>query len=228
MRETDSSTRKTLLTMLKTDGPLSVGELSRQLGITEMAVRRHMNTLERDGLVSATLVRRAMGRPTHRYALTERAETLFPSNYHLLVLDFLETLEAEEDGELLARLFDKRKRKLIGKYRERLEGDLGSRVEELTRIQNDNGYMADWEREEDGGYVINEYNCPIARVACRYGHACRSELEMFGELLGASVQRVECLANGGRKCKYVIRPKNTESGEAVRLEDRRAGALSRN
>lgn len=183
-----------------------MGEMARQLGITEMAVRRHMNTMERDGLVSATLVRQAMGRPTHRYMLTEQANSHFPNNYHRLVLDFLEVLESEADGGSIAHLFDKRKQKLIGKYRERLSGgDLKRKVEELARIQNENGYMADWEQDGDGRFVLDEYNCPIAKVADRYNHACQSELEMFAELLGARVERVECLASGGKKCRYVIR-----------------------
>lgn len=192
-----------------------MGDMSRRLGITEMAVRRHMNTMERDGLVTATLVRQAMGRPTHHYSLTDRAEPFFPNNYHVLVLDFLEALETEADGDMVARLFDKRKRKLIGKYRDRLSGgDLRQKVEELARIQNDNGYMADWEIGEDGEYVINEYNCPIAQVAGEYDEACQSELDMFSELLGASVERVECLAKGGNKCRYIVRHKKTNRGES--------------
>lgn len=205
--ELDLSTRKVLLTMLKTSGALSVGEMAKRLRITEMAVRRHLNTLERDDLVTTSLVRQAMGRPSHLYSLTEHAEHLFPKNYHSLALDLLEELESESDENLVEKLFERRKNKLFRRYGERMKSaDLQGKVAELANIQNENGYMAGWERDEQaGGFIINEFNCPISQVANQYGHACQSELELFRELLGADVERVECLAKDGRKCRYVIR-----------------------
>ena len=59
------STKDEILIMLKTAGSLTVSDISKELGITEMAVRRHLNTLERDEMIKSTLVRQAMGRPTH-------------------------------------------------------------------------------------------------------------------------------------------------------------------
>jgi predicted ArsR family transcriptional regulator len=206
--EQDYSTRRLLLTMLKTSGPLSVGDMAKQLGITEMAVRRHLNTMERDGLVETTLVRQAMGRPSHKYSLTVHSESLFPKNYHNLTLDLLEELDSGSEEDVVGRLFDRRKEKLVRKYETRVSrGSLQDKVVELARIQNDNGYMAVWEQDDQGNFIINEFNCPIAQVANKYNHACQSELALFGELLGVDVERVECLAKDGKKCKYVIQNK---------------------
>lgn len=203
----DASTRHMVLTRLKTSGPLTVGELAAHLGITEMAVRRHLNTLERDGLIDSTLVRQPMGRPSYTYAVTEHAEFMFPNNYHGLTLDLLEELEAvSEQEDLVGRLFDRRKEKLVRRYRDRIgSSDIEGRVEALANIQNENGYMATWSRDHEAGYIIDEFNCPIAQVANRYQHACQSELELFEELLGVQVERVECLAKDGKRCRYVIR-----------------------
>ncbi len=204
----DFSTRRLLLTMLKKNGPLSVGDMAKQLAITEMAVRRHLNNMERDGLVVTTLVRQPMGRPSHKYSLTAQSESQFPNNYHNLTLDLLEELDSGFDDNIIGQLFDKRKEKLVRKYADRMPvHNLEDKVIELARIQNDNGYMAVWEQDEQGNYMINEFNCPIAQVANKYNHACESELALFGELLGADVERVECLAKDGGKCKYVIRNK---------------------
>src|SRR5690554_4139850 len=95
-KDQDFSTIKKVMTLIKTKGPLSVNELSKHLSITEMAVRRHLNTLERDNLVDTTMVRQAMGRPTHVYSLTKAADDLFPKNYHKLTLDLLGELDDEE------------------------------------------------------------------------------------------------------------------------------------
>ena len=62
----ETSTRKVILSMLKTQGPLSVHDLAKQLGITEMAVRRHIHSMEKDDLLETKLVRQAMGRPSNK------------------------------------------------------------------------------------------------------------------------------------------------------------------
>ncbi|MFD0870105.1 MULTISPECIES: helix-turn-helix transcriptional regulator [Paenibacillus] len=203
-KEQESSTRRLLLTMMKTDGPMSVSEMAKQLGITEMAVRRHLNTLERDGLVETRLSRQAMGRPTHLYSLTESADEFFPKNYHQLTLDLLHELVTEDGEEKIGRLFQLRKEKLLGKYREQMEGkSLSERVALLADIQNANGYMVQWEHKEDG-FVFTEFNCPISQVARQYNEACSCELALFEGLLGAEVNRTECITSGGRRCTYLI------------------------
>ncbi|UUZ80062.1 transcriptional regulator [Paenibacillus sp. P26] len=207
-QEQEASTRKVIMTMLKTQGPLTVNDMSKQLGITEMAIRRHLNTLERDGLLETKLVRQAMGRPTHTYSLTVAADELFPKKYQHLTLDLLEELAEMAGEEKIDQLFDRRKKRLIEKYEERMEGKpLPERVRALAEIQNANGYMVDWGEQTDGVYVLHEHNCPIAQVALRYNHACSCELSMFQELLGAEVERTDCLAKGGSRCTYIIRHK---------------------
>jgi predicted ArsR family transcriptional regulator len=202
--EHDTSTRKTIVKMLKMRGPLGVGEMARQLGITEMAVRRHLNTLERDGYIDSQIVRQSMGRPMHVYRLTEAAEDLFPKNYHALTLDLLGELEGEGAADV-GVLFGKRKVKLAQKYGPVMEGKpLKERVAALADIQNANGYMVEWEQTEDG-FELKEHNCPISQVANRYNVACECEQQLFEGLLQADVQRTECLANGGGKCVYKIK-----------------------
>jgi iron-sulfur cluster biosynthesis transcriptional regulator SufR len=204
-QEMDVSTRRVILTMLKTKGSLSVSDMAKQLSITEMAVRRHLNTLERDGLIEAKLVRQAMGRPTNLYSLTSQADDLFPKKYQHLTLDLLGELVSEAGEEQVDRLFERRKERLIHRYGEQMQGKpLAERVKTLAEIQNANGYMVDWNAVENGQYIINEHNCPISQVANQYNHACQCELMMFKSLLDADVERTECLVKGGNKCSYVI------------------------
>ncbi len=204
-QEPDTSTRKVILTMLKTQGPLSVNEISRQLGITEMAVRRHLNTLERDGLLETRLIRQAMGRPSNVYSLTALADELFPKKYHHLTLDLLSELMEEEGQAKIDRLFELRKEKLNSKYSSRMQDKtLKERVSELADIQNENGYMVEWQQQDEDTYVLNEHNCPITHVANQYQQACSCELALFQNLLDATVEQTECLAKGGAKCVYFI------------------------
>ncbi|WP_281885937.1 metalloregulator ArsR/SmtB family transcription factor [Paenibacillus sp. YYML68] len=212
--EPDVSTRKVILHLLKTKGALSVGDLSKQLGITEMAVRRHLNTLERDGFIESKLVRQAMGRPSHLYSLAPAADELFPKKYHTLALDLLGELVELAGEEQVHELFDRRRERLIERYESRMAGkSLSQRVAELTDIQNANGYMVQLDEREDGAFVLQEHNCPISQVANQFQHACSCELSMFRTLLGndAEVERTECLAKGGMKCTYIIQQREEAS-----------------
>lgn len=203
------STRRQLLHLLKMQGNSCISELAKALGITEMAVRRHIHSLERDNLIRSLLVRQAMGRPLYRYSLTEQADDLFPKNYPQLTLDLLSELEEQSGGvEVIDRMFQGRRQKLEARYQERMADlTLADRVSELSSIQNAAGYMTEWEpAEEEGAYQLYEYNCPITQVANRYRQACHCEKQLFEHLLDAAVERTECMADGGTRCTYSIQP----------------------
>ncbi|GGI45753.1 DeoR family transcriptional regulator [Paenibacillus marchantiophytorum] len=201
----ETSTRKVILSMLKTQGPLSVHDMSKQLGITEMAVRRHIHSLEKDDLLETKLVRQAMGRPTNVYTLAPLADELFPKKYMQLTIDLLDELLEGEGHEKIDRLFEGRQEKLQSRYEARMqEKSLEQRVAELALIQNENGYMVDWSQVDEGEFVFSEHNCPITQVANVFQQACRCELALFQHLLDANVERTECLAKGGNKCLYII------------------------
>lgn len=117
-------TRRMIMTLLKTQGPVGVGSLAAQLGITEMGVRRHLKLMEQDGLIVATIVRQAMGRPTFLYSLSEQGSEQFPRNYDHLLLELLEELDEEQGMEAVYSLFDGRKRKMMKRYAPHIEGRL--------------------------------------------------------------------------------------------------------
>lgn len=207
----DLSTRERILHLMKTAGPLSAKELTTELQITEMAVRRHLGTMERDGLIESKMIRQTPGRPTAVYGLTELAEGLFPKKYHSLTLDLLDELAEESGEDMVDRLFDRRKEKLSRKYMADMQGKtLNDKVRTLSEIQNDNGYMTELQQTDGGEYVLMEHNCPISQIANRYNHACDCELNLFESLLDADVERTECLAQQGKKCVYVIRQRNRQ------------------
>lgn len=203
------STRDYILHLLKTKGAMSTKELTDELGITVMAVRRHIQSLERDKLIDSKMVRQSMGRPTAVYCLTEHVEEFFPRKYHILTLELLDELEEHFGASAVEQLFEGRKDKLLKKYDASMQGkDLAERVSMLADIQNENGYMVELEKINDEQYLLKEHNCPIEQVATKYQHACRCELKLFESLLGdAEVTRTDCLAKGGQRCTYSIKKK---------------------
>ncbi|MDR6226240.1 helix-turn-helix transcriptional regulator [Desmospora profundinema] len=200
-----SSTRNQILTMLKMDAPLTVSQMAERLGITEMAVRRHLNTLERDHLVQSRLLRQSMGRPSSQYELTDQSEGHFPKRYRVFTLDLLEDLEAVDGTEKVKQLFERRRDRLAEQYRHCFSGKtLKERVRVLADLQDQKGYMVKWRQLESREFVLTENNCPIAEVADRYPQACECEMSFFRTMLDADVQRTECKASGDRRCTYRI------------------------
>ena len=210
----ETSTRREIVNILRTAGPLTVGELGDRLGITHVAVRRHLTSLERDGLVTSVQERLPMGRPTRVYSLTDAADELFPKKYGSMTIEVLDFLD-QAGEDLLERFFTNRGNSMVEKYSPEVKPGktLEDRVARLSEIQMSNGYMAGYEKAEDGSFILKEFNCPVHQVSRKFQQACHHELEFFKTVLGTSnVERVECIAKGGGCCRYTIAP---EDGQAA-------------
>lgn len=195
-----------MLMLLKTNGSMSAAQLAVELNMTEMGVRRHLYSLEEEGMLEIEMVRQPMGRPLRTYRLSTQGDEQFPKQYHQLILDLLREMEVWPEEEGIGKLFESRKQSLIEKYAPQMgQSSLDERVEALGTIQDNNGYMVETEREEDGSWLLHEYNCPIAQVAQHYKQPCACELALFRELLDADVTRIECIAEQGKRCTYRIR-----------------------
>ncbi|MFN8514795.1 MAG: winged helix-turn-helix transcriptional regulator [Thermomicrobiales bacterium] len=74
-------TRREILETLRRSAGLTADQLAETLGVTAMAIRKHLAALQSEELLTAQIERRPIGRPVYLYALapTNRA-TSSPSN----------------------------------------------------------------------------------------------------------------------------------------------------
>jgi predicted ArsR family transcriptional regulator len=201
-------TRRAVLDLLKRNGPQTVAQLGAALALSGVAVRRHLETLEHDGLVRQTTRAQGRGRPAYVYTLTEMGHDLFPRNYHQLVGQLLEAASDQLGPEAVERLFDYRQQELAELYAGRTRGrPLPELASALAAIQDENGYMADCAQVRDGCFMVSEHNCAIARVAGAWPTACEHELALFRQLAGpdVEVERVAHIQAGDPVCAYVLR-----------------------
>jgi predicted ArsR family transcriptional regulator len=206
MNRRAGSSKDEILKLLRQCGGMTASDLAREIGITSVAVRQHLDVLAASGLVAAATERRPIGRPRRVYSLTERADDLFPKAYHALANVILEQLQEREGAGGVLELFDGRRRWLERQYRPAVDGKgLEERVAAVAQIQEENGYMAEWEKREDGSFVLSEHNCPICKVACNFPQACQKEMELLANLLDADITREQHMLRGDRMCSYVIR-----------------------
>jgi predicted ArsR family transcriptional regulator len=202
------ATRRRILIALKERGSMTADELAEKLGISSVAVRRHLTNLERDRLVDHEQVQRGMGRPSYVYRLTEAAHQIFPHNYDQMASYFLEAIQELFGQDAVARIFEHRTQELAESYRSEVNGqDLPDRLDQLSRLREADGYMPVWEEQEDGTYVLRQHHCPILHVAEGCSEACAHELALFVDLLKAEVTRQNHQVSGDAECSYEIRPK---------------------
>lgn len=203
-----------LLFLLKTRGSQTAAQLAMTLKITGEAVRQQLLRLSEEGLVSATAEPRGIGRPSQVYRLTRAAQKRFPDTHAELAVQMLDSIKDVLGERALYKLIQARTSESLARYGEALrrQPSLEKKINKLTELRAAEGYMAAWEREDDG-YLLIENHCPICAAATSCLGFCRSELEIFQEVLGSEVQveRTEHLLTGARRCAYRIwsRPRST-------------------
>ncbi|BAH44038.1 putative transcriptional regulator [Brevibacillus brevis NBRC 100599] len=206
--------RREILVLLKKRRSINVQELSKHLGITKVAVRKHLDVLHRERYIALRIVRQRTGRPAYVYHLTNTAEHLFPRHYSDLATEMVTGIQDLYGEAFVDQLFEKRMVRMLQNYREVMRGQgFDQRVKMLASIQNEEGYMPHLEKIRDGLYLLEEANCPLLQVAIRFRQACQCELSLFESLIDAHVERTSCMTEGQVKCRYLIREKlsNVES-----------------
>lgn len=216
---TQSTTRRAILLTIKKQGEARAEELASILGITPSAIRQHLAALLGEGLVAVREQRGSAGRPKHVYSVTTQAESLFPKTYGELTCELLDYAGAEGPGTV-DRLFERRRLRRVVDAENRLAGkSFDQRVVELAKILDEDGYLADTLRGEDGEWRIIEHNCAILEVAFRYGQACSSELGFLRDVMpDADIERISHMASGEHHCAYRVRPRQPQEQESQEQE----------
>jgi len=200
------STRQEILLLLRRHGRLSAPQLANRLDITAVAIRRHLVTLERDGLVSAKTERAVRGRPAARYGLTDQGRQTFPRHYDELAQEALSFLGAE-GGRTLHDFLAWRNDRLAAEYGSRLRaGTVEGRARELAEALTEQGFMAEVETADGAeGLKLCQHNCTVEHIAAEHPDVCAWEAALFERLLGATVTRESTIVDGSVRCVTHVR-----------------------
>ncbi len=198
-------TQDALLLYLKRRGELSVSDLCELLGITSMAVRRHLAHLQAEGLIETRMVRQSRGRPNYKYKLAAKAETLFPSATANMAEDLLAAVMEQSGAQGVMDLLALRNKKRMVAIAERIEGmDLRERVQEVTRIFSEDGYMTEWEELPDGNFLIYQRHCAVHDLANKFRQVCTMEPDLMQNILKVKVTREKYILRGDTLCAYLV------------------------
>jgi predicted ArsR family transcriptional regulator len=186
---------------------MTVEDLAEKLELTPVTIRHHLDILKGEGLVEVPEVRRrdAPGRPQYTFQLTPAAQAFFPKNYqsftNLMLSEIRDSVPPEQMDRILSGVAA---RMAAQAHILAAEATTEERMQSAVEYLNSRGYVAEWQREEDGSYVLRTHNCPYCEVSHENGELCSMDLRLVAELLGTEPARRERLSIGGTCCSYVL------------------------
>src|SRR5688572_11246762 len=195
------STRGQIVTILRSS-PSTVEELAGKLDLTDNAVRAHLLTLERDGLVRQSGLRRGPRKPHFTYVLTPEADALFPKAYDALLNQLIAVLKTRLDQSEIEDVLREVGRAVAAGSPAGQNASLESRVQTALKVLEALGGSAEVERQEDK-IVIRGNGCPLAAAVSVHPEVCRLAETLVGEIVKAPVHE-HCERDGRPQCRFEI------------------------
>lgn len=196
------STRGRLVTLLR-GTTKTVNELAEELELTDNAVRAHLLSLERDGLIKQSGIQRGTRKPHFAYQLTEEAEQLFPKAYDALLNQLIAVLKGRLTPAALEEVLREVGRSLAGaQAASRKNGDIESRIGRALVALEAIGGAARVEKENER-VVIRSESCPLATAVADHPEVCRLAETLLSEIIGVEV-REQCDRDGPPRCRFEV------------------------
>jgi len=180
-----SKTKERILEALR-EGPHPADVLARRLGLSRVAVERHLRELYARGLAHYEVRKNGgRGRPKRYWRAVEGGEV-----YAEFCASLLARLRRELDEAALWRV-------LVEVHRERVRGV--DSEEALVRWLSERGY-----RPRLSGRVLEQGRCPRVALAKDHPELCRAEAEAYARVLGRPVRLAERIPDGAPACRFVL------------------------
>lgn len=209
-----SSTRGRLVTLLR-GNTKTVNELAAELELTDNAVRAHLLSLERDGLVRQSGIQRGTRKPHFAYELTDEAEHLFPKAYDALLNQLIAVLKGRLTPLALEEVLREVGRSLAGAHAAGgKKGDIESRVGGALAALEAIGGAARVEKVNDKLVICSE-SCPLAAAVSEHPEVCRLAETLLSEIIGVEV-REHCDREPTPRCRFEVIGTEKGKSKAIR------------
>lgn len=198
-------------------------KISRQLRIKEFAVRRHLDLLEKEGLVTFSIKKTGeVGHPLKVYTLTSAGRRLeiFPRQHEKVLSLIIENIMRRYGRDIVASILSDVARDIAKQFSTAIKGeDIESMCEDLTKAMENFGKCSCFKREGEC-YAIYVYNCVFNELAKTHQDLiCNFMDQAIVNALGGevSVTREICIAKGDRLCKRLIKPISLDFNQRDKL-----------
>lgn len=216
--------RKHILKILKEEGGATVAELAQEIEMAPVSIRHHLDILQGDNLICVDRLKRkgGVGRPQQIYALTSEANTLFPNDFASLTANLVRQLKQVLPPSEVEHAFTAIAHTMAQEapFTGPGQDDFEAHLDRVIGYLNDHGYLARWERVEDGGepsYLLHKHNCPYAGVSSEHPELCQMDQQLVDELVGGQCERTQSMAGEERCCTYRIADGRIGESERISL-----------
>ena len=184
-------TRGRIIDLIRRSRP-SATEIARQLDLTYNAVRVHLASLERDGLIRKAGTRRGGTRPSTIYELAPGVDDALSRAYMPFASHLMRALGEHLSARELDDLMGEVGRNMATEWL-RPRGPLLQRVEAGSALLQELGAPNEIERSDDT-VRIRGFGCSLAAAVNGQPHVCRAMESLLRELLETPVR--ECCDRG--------------------------------
>jgi len=178
----------------------SAAELAEELGLSKVAVYRHLADLEREGRVrTSTRPATRRGRPLRLYEAIDE-----PTAYARMCRDLIDQIEELYGPGAGVRVLRARYRKELETWKQSFRSlSPEDRATRLAQWLTERGYRAR-SRREGPDIVLEQLRCPELALAIDFRPLCEVEMEFFSDLLGVPLRRECAMSEGDACCRYRI------------------------
>jgi DeoR family suf operon transcriptional repressor len=201
-------TRDAALALLIRHGAGTAAELANRLSVSVQVMRRHLRSLEEEGLVEASLSADGPGRPSNRWQLTGKGQALFPDGSEHFALGLMQSLAGSLPPAAVQALLEHQAQQKALDYRRQIgNGPLQLRLGRLVQLRRGEGYVAECEPDGDKAWIISEYHCSVMRIAEQFPCVCDQELQLIRHTFpDCAVERVHWRLDKGHSCGFRLTP----------------------
>ncbi len=198
------STRMEVLELLRRKGRCSAETIANDLGVSTNAIRQHLTNLERDGLVMSQPERSGRGRPSLLFALTERADAVFPKRYGQLATMVLQEVQDMGGPDALDEIFARVAQRHASAIEHDLDGlDFDEKMRRVVAWIGRAGTLAE-QSETSEGVKVTIHNCPFRNTALKFPAVCSITPQLITRLTGAAVSQAESIHRRDPYCSFVV------------------------
>ncbi len=196
------STRGRIVSLLR-DGTRTVNELMSKLELTDNAVRSHLLSLERDGLVRQSGVQRGARKPHFAYELADEAERLFPKAYDALLNQLITALKGRLPRAALEDVLREVGKSLGARHSSDTTSiDLEGRLQNALGVLKAIGGAPCVERDGDR-ITIRSGGCPLSAAVVEHPEVCELAEALVTEIVGLPVKE-RCVRGESPKCCFEV------------------------
>jgi predicted ArsR family transcriptional regulator len=194
------STRGKIVLLLRSSGK-TVNELAAALDLTDNAVRAHLLSLERDGLVTTGGMQKGFRKPHSLFRLTDEARHIFPKFYDSLFNLLVKVLKTRMPAAL-GTIFQDVGKAAAAKMPDMPDATLEARVAEaLVALEGLGGAAVS--EQHNGGITIKSEVCPFADAVLEHPEVCKIAESLVSEIVQAPVTEI-CDRTSLPRCRFAV------------------------